>query len=75
MKKCDFSKDYPKKLNDRGTFIVKIARCESGTWQGKLTWAEGEQTVHFRSALELIKLIDGAMGETMAKNKSDEEAG
>ena len=75
MSNYDYNTDYPKKLNDRGTFIVKIARCEGGTWQGKLTWAEGERTLHFRSALELIKMIDEAMAETMEKRNSDTEVG
>ena len=58
----------PRKGSDRGTFIVKIDHCENETWQGRVTWAEENKCEHFRSALELIKLIDGAMKETQNKN-------
>ncbi len=60
--------------SDRGTFIVKVDHCENETWQGRVTWAEENKSEHFRSALELIKLIDGAMGGRLA-NKQDVEGG
>ena len=45
----------------KGTFIVKIDNCQKDTWQGRVVWADENRTVHFRSALELLKLIDNAM--------------
>lgn len=45
-----------------GTFIVKIINKQNATWQGSVTWVDEQKTQNFRSALELIKLIDGAMG-------------
>ena len=42
------------------TFIVKINECQNSTWQGSVLWAETKQEQYFRSALELLKLIDGA---------------
>ena len=45
---------------DKGTFIVKIQRRENSTWQGEVTWVEKKETKFFRSALELLKMIDGA---------------
>lgn len=33
----------------------------NGTWQGSVTWVEEQREQHFRSALELLKLIDGAL--------------
>lgn len=44
-----------------GTFIVKILDQRNATWQGSITWAEKNQTTCFRSALELLKLIDSTM--------------
>ena len=45
------------------TFIVKINECQNSTWQGSVLWAETKQEQYFRSALELLKLIDGAVTE------------
>ena len=46
------------------TFLVKIMDHEHATWQGKVTWIEGQREQYFRSALELLKLIDGAIEES-----------
>ncbi len=43
------------------SFIVNIKCTQNHTWQGNLTWVEQKKTLSFRSALELIKLIDSAM--------------
>mgnify|MGYP000225399950 FL=1 len=43
------------------TFIIKIMNQQNGTWQGSVTWVEEQREQHFRSALELLKLIDGAL--------------
>lgn len=48
---------------DKGTFIVKILNTQNSTWQGTVTWVEQRRTQNFRSALELLKLIDGAVEE------------
>ena len=50
-----------KKAEDKNTFIVKINNQQNGTWQGQVIWAEENRNEHFRSLLELIKLMDDAM--------------
>ena len=52
--------------NTKGTFIVKVDNYQSGTWQGRVIWAEENVTEHFRSALELMKLIDEAVSTEVA---------
>ena len=52
------------KNKDRGTFVISILSRENSTWQGKITWADRKKVQHFRSALELLKMIDGALDET-----------
>ena len=47
----------------KGTFIVKILNEQNSTWQGSVTWVEEQKTQNFRSALELIKMIDEALDE------------
>lgn len=54
------------KRRHKGTFIVKLDDCQHGTWQGKVVWAEENVTEHFRSSLELIKLIDEAVNASEA---------
>ena len=46
-----------------GTFIIHVRCRQNATWQGEVAWAEREKRQHFRSALELLKMIDGALDE------------
>lgn len=50
----------------KATFVVNVQYRQNATWQGKVLWAEAEKSCNFRSALELLKLIDGALDETEA---------
>ena len=50
----------------KATFIVNVQYRQNATWQGKVLWAETEKSCNFRSALELLKLIDGALDEAEA---------
>lgn len=45
----------------KATFVVHIRYRQHASWQGEVTWLEERQKVGFRSALELIKLIDSAL--------------
>ena len=57
-----------------GTFIVKIINKQNSTWQGSITWVDEQRTQKFRSALELIKLIDGVLdGEIEIKGGSHDD--
>lgn len=44
-----------------GTFVVHVKYRQHSTWQGEVVWAEKNEKRSFRSALELLKLIDGAL--------------
>ncbi len=58
---------------NKGTFIVKIMNTQNSTWQGNLTWVEEQKTQNFRSALEMIKMIDGVLeGNTETEGGNDE---
>ena len=48
----------------KGTFVVHIHHYENATSQGEVVWAEKNRTQKFRSALELLKLMDSALEET-----------
>lgn len=45
---------------DKATFLVHIKFRQNATWQGSITWVEKEKTQNFRSALEMLKLMDEA---------------
>lgn len=45
------------------TFVIYVQYRQNATWQGEVIWSERGLKQHFSSALELIKLIDGALGE------------
>lgn len=45
------------------TFSVKILFRQNASWQGSVSWLEGKREESFRSALELILLMDGALRE------------
>lgn len=51
---------------EKGTFLVHIKYRQNATWQGQVTWAEKRETQNFRSALELLKLIDSALDKARA---------
>ncbi len=43
------------------TFAVRVMFRQNASWQGTVTWLEGERTENFRSALELLLLMDGVL--------------
>ena len=43
------------------SFVVKVLSQQNSTWQGTVTWNSNNESRPFRSALELIKLIDSAL--------------
>ena len=43
------------------TFIVQVSYQQNDTWQGTLKWMNQGKEAHFRSALELIHMIDSAV--------------
>lgn len=55
------------RIGNIGTFIVRVKFRQNATWQGEVVWAEKQERKYFRSALELLKLIDGALEETAAE--------
>lgn len=64
------------KNGEEGTFIVQVKYRQNATWQGQVVWAEKNKKMYFRSALELLRLIDDAMRAEAdaAEDKNSEEA-
>ena len=57
----------------RDTFVVRILYRQNNTWQGEVLWAERNERRYFRSALELMELMDSAMvrGEEEEEEKAE----
>ncbi|WP_051538025.1 hypothetical protein [Butyrivibrio proteoclasticus] len=75
MRKSNDSKnDFSNRTTKQGaTFVVKVDYSQRGTWQGKVVWADENRTEHFRSALELIKLMDSAIVATNSQLNEENE--
>ena len=48
----------------KGTFEISVKFMQNSTWQGQIHWVEKDQKQNFRSALEMIKLMDEALTES-----------
>ena len=51
------------------TFLVDIVQQQNATWQGTVKWLNGGREEHFRSALELIRLIDSTLMSVSEKEE------
>lgn len=52
---------YPR-VGQLATMELHILFRQNASWQGSIRWLEEKQEQHFRSVLELIFLIDSALG-------------
>ena len=52
------------KGSTKGTFEISVKFMQNSTWQGQIHWIEKNQKQNFRSALEMLKLMDEALAET-----------
>jgi hypothetical protein len=43
------------------TFVVEVIDQQNASWQGTVNWINTGKKENFRSALELIRLIDSAL--------------
>lgn len=55
------------------TFIIKVMDQQNATWQGSVTWVDEQREQYFRSTLELLKLIDGALEKRNDDEKNSDE--
>ena len=61
------------KRGEEATFVLHIKYRQNATWQGTVTWAEKNQSCEFRSALELLKLVDSALDREYEKQDGTDE--
>ena len=51
-----------RKINKKPAFLIQMLDNQNMTWQGTITFLEDNQKVPFRSVIELLKLMDSAIG-------------
>lgn len=61
LDKVQSLEDFIENRGQKGTFFLNVRYRQNSSWQGSVTWVEEQREQHFRSALELLKLIDGAL--------------
>jgi len=49
--------------SSKGTFEISVKFQQNSTWQGEIHWIEKDRRQNFRSALEMLKLMDEALAE------------
>lgn len=53
------------------TFIIEVIDQQNSSWQGTVKWVNKKKQEHFRSALELIRLLDSALENEKKKSNQD----
>jgi hypothetical protein len=53
--------------NGIASFLVQIKYCQNATWQGSIQWIEREKAQCFRSAFEMLNLIEEAYATEQEK--------
>ncbi|MDD3193201.1 MAG: hypothetical protein PHE47_05030 [Oscillospiraceae bacterium] len=64
---------FTSKTGEKTTFTVQVQFRQNSTWQGTIAWMEGKKIQQFRSALEMIKLMDNALAESSGSDAVDWE--
>lgn len=65
------SMEYQQLMEQNGicaTFHIFVKYRQNAIWQGSVTWVEKKEKQQFRSALELLKLIESALDEEEGEN-------
>lgn len=56
-------------------FLLDIQHRQNATWQGSIIWVDRQNKQYFRSALELIKLIESALEQSAEEKREGEGSG
>ena len=54
----------------KGTFEITVKFMQNSTWQGQIHWIEKDYKQNFRSALEMLKLMDEALADDSEMNQA-----
>ena len=63
--------EMPREMGStKGTFEVTVRFKQNSTWQGQIFWVEKNLKQNFRSAFEMIRLMDEALTEESESDKA-----
>ena len=51
------------------TILINIKYCRNYSWQGTMKWLDGQKSYMFRSALEMVMLINNITGGEFESNE------
>ena len=68
MQEVQETKEIQKTTASENSFLVNIKYRQNSSWQGTVQWVESGKTQNFKSCLELIRLIDTAVGASENKD-------
>lgn len=58
------------------TFVVRVQYRQNATWQGRISWLEGEKEASFRSAIEMLHLMEEIVAQCVESgDQPSEETG
>jgi hypothetical protein len=52
------------KRGKQATFIIRVQQRQNSNWQGRITWVERDRTLRFRTIMEMVRLIENALGHS-----------
>jgi len=62
--------DNPRDIGStKVTFEISVKFMQNSTWQGQIHWVEKDLKQNFRSALEMLKLMDEALADDTEGDK------
>lgn len=67
--------DMMEHRGDLATFVVHVQYRQNATWQGKIVWTDKKKECAFRSALEMLKLMDEAISGEPGSGSDKGEGG
>lgn len=48
----------PQEPAEKATFVIQVECQDNATWQGTVRWTEGDREIPFRSAMELLEIMN-----------------
>ena len=70
MGNVDMEKNVQSHGSTKCTFEIEVKFMQNATWQGQINWFEKKKKQNFRSALEMLKLMDAALAEVAEENQT-----